>query len=327
MRMKQRKGNCQNQLLTPYLIFVESKNSGIAMSYLDKFKHQPNSYKNKIHVVSFSGGRTSAYLVHLMEKKRKLEGWDVRYVYCDTGMEHGLTLRFIREVVKFWDVDLKILQLKITPELGKPNSYTEWTPADIQTRMPAIKPFADMLEKYGTPYLGGAFCTDRLKLAPFKSYCDENFGEDNYITWLGMREDEPERLNAKYGIRYLAELSEFTKQDVLDWWSNQPFDLLIDEHLGNCTFCIKKSTLKVALATKDEPGLSNLWIYLINSKKTRVVASRFTKSEVMYRGYLSLEGISLMYADKSRKMIARRISSQKSYDTGSCSESCEAILV
>ncbi|AUR93167.1 phosphoadenosine phosphosulfate reductase family protein [Vibrio phage 1.184.A._10N.286.49.A5] len=41
-----------------------------------------------INVVSFSGGRTSAYLVHLMEQKRKLEGWDVRYLFMDTGAEH-----------------------------------------------------------------------------------------------------------------------------------------------------------------------------------------------------------------------------------------------
>ncbi|MDI5817549.1 hypothetical protein MJI46_34575, partial [Salmonella enterica subsp. enterica serovar Cerro] len=40
-------------------------------------------------------------------------------------------------------------------------------PKDIQTRMPVLKPFIDMVKKYGTPYVGGAFCTDRLKLVPF----------------------------------------------------------------------------------------------------------------------------------------------------------------
>ncbi len=35
------------------------------------------------HVVSFSGGRTSAYLVHLMEQRRRA-GEDVRYVFMDT---------------------------------------------------------------------------------------------------------------------------------------------------------------------------------------------------------------------------------------------------
>ncbi|MEZ8329152.1 hypothetical protein AB6C40_15080 [Vibrio splendidus] len=42
---------------------------------------------NLTHVVSFSGGRTSAFMVWLMERARKEFGWDVRYIYCDTGTE------------------------------------------------------------------------------------------------------------------------------------------------------------------------------------------------------------------------------------------------
>ncbi|EET2705466.1 phosphoadenosine phosphosulfate reductase family protein, partial [Escherichia coli] len=142
------------------------------------------------HVVSFSGGRTSAYLVHLMEQRRKA-GENVHYILMDTGCEHPLTYRFIREVVKFWDIPLTVLQVDINPELGQPNGYTEWEPKDIQTRMPVLKPFMDMVKKYGTPYIGGAFCTDRLKLTPFTKYCDDHFGQGNYITWLGIRADEP----------------------------------------------------------------------------------------------------------------------------------------
>lgn len=44
--------------------------------------------QDKVHVVSFSGGRTSAYLVYLMEKKRRKSNLNVKYVYMDTGQEH-----------------------------------------------------------------------------------------------------------------------------------------------------------------------------------------------------------------------------------------------
>ncbi|HAV2012932.1 TPA: DUF551 domain-containing protein [Escherichia coli] len=101
-------------------------------------------------VVSFSGGRTSAYLVHLMEAQRKA-GASVHFIFMDTGCEHPLTYRFIREVVKFWNVPLTVLQVDINPELGQPNGYTEWEPKDIQTRMPVLKPFMDMVKKYGIP--------------------------------------------------------------------------------------------------------------------------------------------------------------------------------
>lgn len=72
------------------------------------------------HVVSFSGGRTSAYLVHLMEQRRKA-GEDVRYVFMDTGAEHPGTYKFIREVVSNWGIDLICLRVDVNPELGKGN--------------------------------------------------------------------------------------------------------------------------------------------------------------------------------------------------------------
>ncbi|BDG84250.1 TPA: hypothetical protein OPR07_000196 [Citrobacter koseri] len=52
------------------------------------------------HVVSFSGGRTSGRLVREMENKRKL-GWDVRFVFMDTGAEHPETYkRWVKEAIE-----------------------------------------------------------------------------------------------------------------------------------------------------------------------------------------------------------------------------------
>lgn len=275
-----------------------------------------------IYVVSLSGGRSSGYLVWLMEQKRIHEGWDVRYVFMDTGIEHPLTLRFVREIVKFWDIPLVCLQAEINPILGEGNSYTVWEAKDIQTRMPALKPFVDMIAKYGTPYIGGAFCTDRLKLQPFKKYCDDHFGKDGYISWIGIRADEHSRLTPKLGVRYLAELSDFDKQDVLDWWSGQLFNLLIPEHLGNCVFCIKKSIKKIGLATKDEPGLVKLLCFHIDSLSVRD-GHRSTPKEIMYRGYNSLASIARQYINQDYSDAYTVMFKSKHLDVGSCSESCE----
>lgn len=276
------------------------------------------------HVVSFSGGRTSAYLVYLMEQKRIHEGWDVHYVFMDTGAEHPMTYRFVREVVKFWDIPLIVLRAKINPELGVGVTFEEFTPADIQThKMPTLKPFIDMVKKYGTPYTGGAFCTERLKLQPFKKYCDERFGRGEYTTWIGIRADEPRRLKEREGMRYLAELSDFDKDDVIDWWCGQPFDLQINEHLGNCVFCIKKSTPKLGLATQQERGAMRVFSHeIINSDGTRD-GHRKTAKHIMYRGHLSLDGIAQMYSGADGDEIHREMMRAKRFDTGSCSESCE----
>ncbi|WP_445494439.1 phosphoadenosine phosphosulfate reductase domain-containing protein [Photorhabdus sp. SF281] len=276
------------------------------------------------NVVSLSGGRTSAYLVYLIEQHRKTgEIKNVIYVFMDTGCEHPLTYRFIRDIVKFWDIPLVILQAEMNPELGTSNSYTVWEPKDIQTRMPILKPFQDMVKKYGTPYIGGAFCTDRLKLRPFRDYCNDNFGKGNYHTWIGIRADEPRRLTRKDGVSYLADISDFDKHDVLDWWKKQSFDLLIPEHLGNCVFCIKKSSKKIGLACQDEPGLKIIFEECcINDKQVRD-GHRKTSKEIMYRGNMSLDGIAKMYSNADYENLYQEMIAAKRFDTGSCSESCE----
>lgn len=271
------------------------------------------------HVVSFSGGRTSAYLVHLMEQRRKAEGLDVSYIFIDTGAEHPKTYQFVRNVVKHWGIDLVCLRLNVNPELGKANGYTVVGLDDI---CHDLQPWKDMMSKYGTPYNpGGAFCTDRMKLVPFTKYCKEHFGE--WQTWLGIRADEPRRLGKKDGFSYLADISDFEKQDVLEWWSEQTFDLGIEEWLGNCVFCIKKGINKIALAAKDEPELANLFASAVCSDKVRIVECRKAPSLEMYRGRQSLQQIVDTWSATPRDEIISSLRGAKRFDSGSCSESCE----
>lgn len=265
-------------------------------------------------VVSFSGGRTSAYLVYLMEQRR-MSGEDIHYVYMDTGAEHPKTYEFIRNIVRHWNIDLHCLRVIPDPEMGKASSYEELSVDDIG---PDLIPWIRMLNKYGHPYVGGAFCTDRMKSVPFTKYCQERFGKGNYHTWLGIRVDEPNRIRDSPWFSYLADISDFEKQDILDWWEEQPFDLGIQEHLGNCVFCIKKSMQKVALATMDEPELAAQFVDVLDNE------IHTGREPVMYRGNNTLKSLIALFSDTSRDELASRMTSMRQYDTGSCSESCEA---
>ncbi len=40
-----------------------------------------------IHVVTVSGGLSSAYLAYLFAQRERRERIDVKYVFCDTGAE------------------------------------------------------------------------------------------------------------------------------------------------------------------------------------------------------------------------------------------------
>lgn len=262
------------------------------------------------NVVSLSGGRTSAYLAHLMKEQDP----ETEFIFMDTGAEHPKTYEFIRNIIKHWKIKLTCLRVIPNPEMNKPSTYEILSATQIG---PDLEPWKRMLRKYGHPYVGGAFCTDRMKTVPFIKYCDERFGRGNYTTWLGMRIDEPKRITPKPGIRYLAEISDFEKQDVIDWWRDQPFDLEIQEHLGNCVFCIKKSIQKVALAAKDEPELAANFIHTLQSFDVK-------PDKVMYRSNNSLEQVIALFSDTGRDELASRMTSMRQYDTGSCSESCEA---
>lgn len=260
-------------------------------------------------VISFSGGRTSAYLVWLMLKINP----NSVIVFMDTGAEHPATYQFVREVADRWGVNIVCLRA-IPAAMGKGMRYQQVSISEIG---PDLEPFRLMVNKYGHPYVGGAFCTDRMKTRPFQKYCNDLFGKGNYVTWLGIRADEPKRLKPKPGIKFLADISDFDKADVLSWWRDRDFDLKIPEHLGNCVFCIKKSLMKVALAAKDEPQLARQFMEMIDENDIK-------KDRQMYRGKSSLGQVIAMFESNDREELASRIKSMKKYDSGSCSESCEA---
>ena len=79
-------------------------------------------------VVSFSGGRTSAYLVWLT----KSLGIDAKYVFMDTGAEHPKTYDFVRNVARGFGVEVTCLRVDVNPELGKGNGYSVISIDEIQ---------------------------------------------------------------------------------------------------------------------------------------------------------------------------------------------------
>lgn len=326
-------------------------------------------------VVSFSGGRTSAYLCKLMVEKFGKD--DVDFVFMDTGEEHEETYEFIRNCNSHFELDLTCLRGDFSLPIGSGVGYSVVSINDIN---PDSKPFKEMMAKYGVPYIGGMFCTDRMKLKPYKKYCDRTYRKSNYETWLGIRFDEPKRLvgdnkkkelsaykqlkadglndecisllyvNArddikeldqwtisdtskelmlkriahldKENLHYLAEIYEYEKQDILDYWSEMHFDLSCEEWSGNCKFCPKKSDLKLAASSVDSPKCYINFTKSLKADSVRVddKTGHYTK---MYRGKQSLESLIAKFDGYTGKAIKARIRTGKMTDANSCSESCE----
>lgn len=270
------------------------------------------------NVVSFSGGRTSAYMVSLMEKMRRNgEMDDVRYVFMDTGAEHPKTYEFIKNCVDHFKIDLRCIRTDISMDFGTGPKYTEIT---LDECGPDLQPWIDMTRKYGTPYTHGAFCTDRMKTAPYKKFCDDQFGKKSYVTWLGIRSDETRRINlARGGYRYLAEVSPMTKIDINGWWSEMPFDLDLPDYLGNCVFCLKKGDNKIALAMRKEPELAKQFNEMLSREDVRTPDNKQEPNPNIYRNAFSMADIERVYAHVPTEYLDQRMKPNR----GNCQESCE----
>ncbi len=210
--------------------------------------------RRKNLAVLFSGGRTSACMSKWI-KDNWMTHFNVKFVFCNTGQEHGETLKFVDQCDKYFGLDLTWIEAKVNPK-GTGTSYTE-TIYEIASRNG--EPFEEVVKKYGLPNKSYPHCTRELKIEPFKKWADKVFNANEYAMALGIRVDEPTRLkqsktDAKK-IYPLAHYHPMTKQMVLDWWKSQPFDLQIPEHLGNCTWCYKKSDRKLYTLVEDHPEI------------------------------------------------------------------------
>jgi hypothetical protein len=158
-----------------------------------------------------------------------------------------------------------------------------------------------------------------MKSEPFDKYCKDKFGKDNYIKWLGIRADEPQRLKTKDGVKYLAYISDFEKVDILKYWANYKYDLQIPEWLGNCVFCMQKKNSKIALAARQEPELAKEFSIMIEEAKDRDDRDKRN----IYQHKISIDKIIQNFKDVGEKQLTQRMMRGRREDQGDCGDSCE----
>lgn len=192
--------------------------------------------------VSFSSGRTSAYMAKRLLDER-LPGQELLFVMANSSQEDPRALEFADRCDRAWGLDLIYVEADIDPRVrvGTGHRIVSFETADREGGV-----FQEMVSKYGLPNKSYPHCTRELKLHPLHSYVESIWGPD-YFTAIGIRADELDRRSrsaeAKRIIYPLIEWG-IRKEDVVEWWKDQPFDLYHPENLGNCTWCWKKSLRK-----------------------------------------------------------------------------------
>lgn len=205
-------------------------------------------------IVSFSGGRTSAYMARWLQLNKSDE-YNLKFVFMNTGAEDERTLEFVNRCDKEWKLDLVWLEAEI---IHGERTGTKYKIVSFETAARNSEPFYEMVKKYGIPNQSYPHCNRELKLAPFNAWMKDNGLSDAYRA-IGIRIDEIDRMAANMDemkiIYPLIKLNPSRKGDVLGWWSRQSFDLEVPEHYGNCVTCWKKSDRKLLTIAHEAPQL------------------------------------------------------------------------
>lgn len=271
-------------------------------------------------LISFSGGRTSAYMTKLL-----LDNWQDKYemivVFANTGKEHEGTLEFVNRCSIGWGVDIYWV------EAGTPKSKRGWSVShrivDFETASRNGEPFELTISYLGIPSTIAPHCSYQLKYKVITSFLKE-IGWKKYYTAIGIRSDEIDRISESYKKNRIIYplISDFPtiKKQVVEYWKNNYFDLNIPIGLGNCDNCWKKSIKTLVSNAKNYPETFDWW-----QKMTDKYGNFMPRETTLlppfnfYRGNLSPKDIFKL-KDISELQLDLFAQNEK---LDGCSESCE----
>lgn len=230
-------------------------------------------------VVSFSGGRTSAYMLRqVLDNNDDMS--DLVVTFANTGKEHPATLEFVRECAERWAVPIVWLEFR--------DDDTGFAVVDYATASRQGEPFEALIRK--RKYLPSPvtrFCTIDLKIRIIHKYLRSlglSTEEVPVDMMTGIRADEPRRV---VKIRHRKSTSESKwatmvmpladagvgVQDVTDFWAGQPFDLMLPTINGrtlegNCDLCFLKGAKQVYSIIASDRRKAEWWARMENSVAT-----------------------------------------------------------
>ena len=214
-------------------------------------------------LISLSGGRTSAFMLHeiLRAHEGKLPD-DVVVAFANTGKEREETLRFVHECGSRWGVDIH---------------WIEWVDRGFGFERVGLnsasrngEPFEMLIAKKSRlPNGHERWCTQYLKVKPIFGLMRHLLGLEpgSYEEIIGLRYDEGLRIfrgldrAAKDGrcVSYPLSKAKVTKSHVADFWQQQPFFLDLEPWEGNCTLCFQKGKGIRKRIIRDHPEEPAWW--------------------------------------------------------------------
>lgn len=252
--------------------------------------------------ISFSGGRTSAYMLWRVLQSNGGLPDEAVVCFANTGKEDEATLRFVRDCSVNWNVPITWLEYSAN-EAG-------YVVVDFDTTSRNGEPFAAQIAKKNyLPNPVTRFCTTELKIRPMARHllslgmC-ETKSEGEHMSMIGIRADEPRRA-AKIADKSRIPLATagVTVQDVNEFWDSQPFNLELDTFngrtlSGNCDLCFLKPAGQIASLIAEKPERAVWWA----SMETLAAAAGSTTGAV-FRSDRPSYAAMLKFSQEQRDMF------------------------
>lgn len=218
--------------------------------------------------ISFSGGRTSAYMLYkVLEAHQMSLPAEAIVCFANTGKEDEATLRFVQDCSERWSVPITWIEYQAAE-----GTADRWRLVDFETASRNGEPFEALIRSRNfLPNPVARFCTVELKVRAIHRYL-KTIGWTEWDSMLGIRADEPRRL-AKIGNQDYGKHEEkcaplgkvgITKEDVGAFWRAQPFDLGLPNNNGvtmhgNCDLCFLKGGAQVLSLIAEKPERAIWW--------------------------------------------------------------------
>jgi len=222
---------------------------------------------NGLTCISFSGGRTSAYMLWRVLQSNGGLPDEAKVCFANTGKEEEATLRFVDRCSKEWGVPITWVEYADAAE-----TKDRFRVVTFETASRDGEPFEAIIRKRNyLPNPVSRFCTVEMKVRAIHRYL-KSIGWTEWDSMLGIRADEQRRLakigNQDYGKHEekVAPLGRVgvTKEMVGKFWESMPFDLELPNingvtmH-GNCDLCYLKGGAQILSLIKEKPERAVWW--------------------------------------------------------------------
>lgn len=217
-------------------------------------------------VVSFSGGRTSGYMLHrILEAHGGTLPDDVKVAFENTGKERLETLDFVERCGQRWGVEIAWLEYRHNPET-KSHKHS-FTRVDYASASRNGEPFEAIIRSRNMlPNVMARFCTSELKMRTQMRWL-KSLGWKEWENAIGLRHDEPRRVAKIFARKEVAcetpilplNDAKVNLAEVSEFWKSHPFDLELRADEGNCDLCFLKGPNKIRRLISERPDSADWW--------------------------------------------------------------------